>query len=329
MKKIFTFLIACLAITTLSAQNFMKFDATDNNGVKALTGLTHLTGKSTVDIIVPENFNLTNVTVDWAVAATDEVLTTPFPTDFSTPQIISVKGVSSTKNWTVTFRKINSASLPLSLVFSTDNMTNAWTPATIGWAGASIDPADNNAKVVRFGIAASSFVIGFSDAPAELSYKIFMVGADPFEGQFDVLTSTDGVDWVSKTKFDSENPMAVSNLTEYNTSLETDVRFVKWVYTTRPGSRNVTMNNISVTKSTVSIIDNTQDEVVNMYVNNGELVISDGNVLKVEVYNTVGAQTMMVNNPSNSVDLSALPSGVYVAKATNTDGKASVVKFIK
>lgn len=328
MRRIFTLLVGCIFFTTLSAQNFIKFDAVDGSGVKALNGLAHRTGAAQLDILVPANFDVSNVTVDYAIAETDEIITTPFPTDFTNPQTISVKGASTTKNWTVTFRKIKPAPLPFSLTFSNDFRTSEWTSETEGWAGAALDP-NSNTNVIRFGNVTTTFITAFNSTPNEITYKIYgVVNTNVWAGEFDVYTSADGVSWNSLKKYSEADPMPIgSTAPETTLTLPSSARYVKWVYTNRSGV-NVTLNNISITEGATVIVDHdsTKDKI---YVNNNEIIFSDASsVSKLEIYNTIGSLVQTINNPDNNINLSSFAKGVYVAKATSATGKSVVLKFI-
>lgn len=324
MRKIFTFLLTCAFATSLSAQNFMKFDAIDGSGVKALNGLAHRTGAGQMEILVPTNFDLTNVAVDYQIAETDELLSA-MPTNFSSPQKVNLKSPTSTKEWTITFKKVKPSALPIELNFSATNLSSDWTADTEGWAGASIDPAQN--KVVRFSNVTTAFVTAFSDAPKAVTYKIFSVGATAFTGIFDVFTSADGNTWDTAEQFNTTNPMATGSAQEYSLTLAPSVRYIKWVYTERAGT-NVTLNNILVEKAEGTSIDNETSEANQMYVNNNELFVSDNSsIAKLEVFNLIGTQVYSVKQPNNVTNLSTLSQGIYIAKATSIDGATSTLKF--
>lgn len=326
MKKIFTLLLTCAFATGLSAQNFMKFDATDGNDIKALNGLAHRTGASQMEILVPANFDLTNVNVDYQIAETDELVTNPLPTNYTQPQKVTLKSATNTKEWTITFKKVKPAELPLALDFSASFLSNSWTADTQGWAAGSIDPADNNAKVVRFGNVTSTFITAFSDPAKSVAYKINGVGTAWGEGIFDVFVSADGKTWETQTRFDSSNPMPIGKLTDYSFEPANNIRYVKWVYTNRVV--NVTMNNILIEKGEPTGIENESADTNQMYVNNNELVLSDNSsIAKVEIFSLVGSLVHTVKIPNNTTNLSSLTQGIYIAKTTSVNGVISTLKF--
>ena len=283
MKRIFTSLLALAFVISLSAQNFIKFDATDSNGVKALNGVAF---RSTLmDILVPENFDVTNVVVDYEVAATD-ALVGSMPTDFSTPKTVSVQGASATKDWTVTFKKVKKAALPLDIAFSTTGLkTTDWNENTLGWAGAGLDPAQS--QIARYGNVTVTFLTAFSDPAEKISYYINAVGGTLANGIFDVLTSADGITWNQETRFDSSNPLNAT-LTEHSITPASNVRYAKWVYTNRDG-KNVNINTISITKGIgTGINDESVDNEEVIYVSNNQLSVPAA-TKRVSIYNTVGS----------------------------------------
>jgi len=326
MRRIFTLLVGCVFITTLSAQNFTKFDATDGSGVKALNGLAFRS--TNITILVPESFDLSNVVLDCAVATTDEIETNPLPTNFTTPQTIVTKttATGADKTWTVDFKKVKSESLPLALAFSNSgDKTTDWTVDTKGWAGAAIDPGFG--QVVRYGNTSVTFITAFSDAAKKVSFELNTVGANPFgEGVFDVLSSEDGVTWKSELSFNSANPL-LNTATPYDFIPTAGVRFVKWVYTKR--TVNVNLNNISIEKSDATGITDQNSTKDNIYVSNNEIVLFDASsVSKVEIYSAIGSLVQTINKPNSNINLSSLAKGIYVAKTTSATGKSVVLKFV-
>ncbi|WP_163319655.1 T9SS type A sorting domain-containing protein [Dysgonomonas sp. 520] len=323
MKKLFTFFAVCLMASSISAQNFTKFNATDNAGVKILNDFSTRPGAGQLDIIVPENFDVTNVILDCAVGSNDEIVTSPLPTNFSSPQTIITKITATgvTRTWNVTFRKLKPSTLPLDLTFSAGFMTNSWDANTVGWAGAAFDPADNNSKIVRFANTSAAFITAFSDAPGKVSFTMTANGVYG-EGIFDVFSSEDGINWKSEMQFNSEKPIT-NTATSYDFTPSSNVRYVKWVYTKRV--QTVSMNNISIEKGVSTIIEESTLDA-NVYVNGNELMVG-AEVNKVEVYNVTGSQVLAASNPSTSIDLSGLAKGIYVAKVT-ADNKAKTLKFI-
>lgn len=235
--------VVAFLLQSVNAQNFSKFDVTDNNGVKGLNGLAHRTGARIIDILVPENFNLTQVTVDYALDGAG-LLIGEMPVDFSSPQIVKTKKDEASEDvqWTVTLKKVKSSYLPISLDFSAGNITTAgWNENTKGWAWAAIDPTQT--KVVRFGNLTATFLIAFSNQTDAVSYTLNKIGGDYGDALFHVYASADGVQWTTLRTFDKDNPLQ-SSITSYTDSLTADVRYIKWVYTKRV--LNVNLNNISV-----------------------------------------------------------------------------------
>lgn len=234
-------LIFCAGIA--NAQNFSKFDVVDNQGVKGLNGLAHRTGARIIDILVPENFNTSQVTVDYAMDGSS-VLSGDMPVNFSSPQIVKTKKDASSADteWTVTLKKVKPDYLPLFLDFSQNNLNTAdWNETTKGWAWAAIDPAQT--KVIRFGNLTATFIVAFSEAAETISYSLNKIGSDYGDALFHVYASADGEDWETLRTFDQENPLQTT-ATSYTDNLSDVIRYVKWVYTKRV--LNVNLNNISV-----------------------------------------------------------------------------------
>ena len=57
-------------------------------------------------------------------------------------------------------------------------------------------------------------------------------------------------------------------------------------------------------------------------------ITASDNIARITIYNIAG-QTMLQKNNVNFVDVSALPSGLYIVQGTISDGKQLQTKFIK
>ena len=239
-----------LAICTLSAyfvaeaQNFSKFDVTDNTGKKGLNGLAHRPENKIIEILVPEGFNLANVSVDYALEGTG-ILSENMPTDFTTPKIVKTKtdaSASTDTEWTVTLREVKSETLPFFLDFSQAGLTPAaWNESSKGWAYAGID--NGQANVARFINNTSTFIVAFSEAAENISYSLNSIGLAFGEGLFHIYASSDGEIWNILRTFDNSNPIArTSSL--YTDNLSEDIRYVKLVYTDY--TVNINLRSISI-----------------------------------------------------------------------------------
>lgn len=258
MRKYFIFTFMLIAgLTVANAQNFSKFDVVDNNGIKGLNGLAHRTGAKIIDILVPEEFNLTALTVDYEIAGSGQ-LAEPMPTDFSSPQIVKTQqdASSPTTDWTVTVRKVKSAPLPLFLDFADSNYTPAdWNETSAGWAWAAIDTGQK--KVVRFGNLTATLIVAFNSSAESITYSMGTVGGNDFStGLFHVYASADGEHWTVLRTFDQANPL-IGVRDNYTENLDADVRFVKWVYTQRVV--NVNIYGISVLPKEIEVEPEPED----------------------------------------------------------------------
>lgn len=244
MKKYLPLILfVCIFAAIANAQNFSKFEVTDNAGKKGLNGLAHRPGAKVVDILVPEDFNTANVTVDFALEG-NGILSGTMPVDFSTPQTVKTKkdAAASDTEWTVTLRKVKPAELPLFLDFSQDNLSTAgWDENTEGWAWAAIDTGQS--KVIRYGNLTATFIVAFSTAPRNVSYSLNTVGSAFGDALFHVYASADGETWNALRTFDSTNQIPTTSQS-YTDELSEDIRYVKWIYTKRVV--NVNLNNIAV-----------------------------------------------------------------------------------
>jgi beta-glucanase (GH16 family) len=258
MKRFYVIiLLGTLFTLIVNGQNFSKFDVSDNKGVKGLNGLAHRTGAKTIDILVPENFNTSNVTVDFEFDG-GGILAESMPIDFTAPQIVKVKKdpAAAVTEWTVTFRSVKPDSLPLQIDFSDDKFTPAdWNGSTKGWAWASIDTAQK--KVVRFGNLTATLIATFNEPAENVTYTIASVGNNEFgNGLFHVYASANGEDWTVLRTFDNSQPLT-SERASYTEELSEDIRYVKWVYTTR--TINVNIYSFSVMPKEVVVIPEPED----------------------------------------------------------------------
>lgn len=322
MKKIYMLTtLLFLGSIAMKAQNFTRFDAVDNNGVKALTGLSHRTGKARITILVPDNFDVKNVSVSAEVDS--DASFTEIPSDFTTPQTVTITKESALqpKTWTITFKKVRSAALPLEVAFSEEYTSDSWDAATtFGWAAAEIDDNVANTKLVRFGTAPTAFAIAFKDAPKEISYDLNVVGQAAFIGEFKVSAKSETGDWIVLADYNTANPMVSALPSTYTHSLNSDMRYVKWEYIQRFNSQNVNLNQIAVTASDGTTIAAVQSS--------GFRISNDGKMLSfsapeqvnsVEVYNVMGK---LQYSSFSAIHPVALPveNGVYIVRVTLKDG---------
>ena len=331
MKKTFILFIGFFVAVSGFAQSFTKFDVTDNNGKKGLNGLAHRTGAGIIDILVPEDFNVSNVTIDYELDENATLATDPLPVDFTTAQKIKTTNTTvdpvTTKEWTVTLKKVKKAPLPLSLDFSDPSLNTAdWNEDVVGWAPAAID--GNQASVIRYGNHTTTFIVAFSDAPTKITYSLNIVGATNVFGDalFVVYASADGETWTAIRTFDNSNPI-LNSATEYSNDLAADIRYVKWVYHTRVVNTN--LNKITVTKLEGSGILMPEEQANTVYLTDANLHISNPELVKeISLYNISGSLVFSQEKPMANVSVPNLSNGVYFAKIKYNTSNVDTVKLI-
>jgi len=106
---------------------------------------------------------------------------------------------------------------------------------------------------MKFGSLGSYLILNFSGTPGVLSFKIAWIpGLNPptsFSGVFDLLESPDGITYTSVHSYNSTTGILLVSgavLTETFTTLLSNTRYLKWVYTTKPNG-NIAIGNISLT----------------------------------------------------------------------------------
>lgn len=331
MKKIFTLVAAmALVVSAAQAQSFSKFEATDGNGRKSLTELAQRPGAGELNVIVSEDFDLTNVTVDYGTTNIQEAM----PTDFSTPQKVMVvtpatEGEEKTREFTITFKKVKAATLtedaPFEMALTAENPVTIWTENTIGWTPAAIDVS--KPEQVSMGNVGACLVTAVNNEPATVEYNLWAGTNDNFSGRFTVDASDDGLTWTTlKLYVNEELGNNSGKATVYSHELSSDVRFIRWTYTERNGQR-VNVNNIKIYKGKGNSISNNAASQTSAFVANGELNIANANeVAKVEVINVAGQNVLVQAQPTNTVALNALSNGVYLVRLTMIDGSKVTTK---
>lgn len=333
MKKIFTFVAAmALVASAAQAQSFAKFEATDSNGLKSLSELAQRPGAGQLDVIVPENFDLTNVTVDCGTTIIDGTM----PTNFSTPQKVTVKGTTTegaetSREFTITFKKTKPATLteeaPFEMALTAENPVTTWTESTIGWTPAAIDTS--KPEQVSMGNVGACLVTAIANEPSKVEYNLWAGVNTTFSGKFTVDASTDGITWTTlKLYVNEEMGNNDGKKTVYSHELASGIRFIRWTYTERNGQR-VNVNNIKIYKGQGNNISNNTAAEASAFVANGELNINNATeVAKVEVINVAGQNALTEVRPANTISLNALANGVYLVRLTTVDGNVSTSKVV-
>lgn len=321
MKKIYLFTILLVAGIQMKAQNFLKFDAMDNNGVKALTGLNHRPGKALLTVLVSEDFNLENVSID--VAVDPPVTYTEIPTDFTEPRQIVVTNQENqqSKKWTITFKKVRCAEgLPFTLEFSEEFRSTHWDQLTTkGWAAAEIDDTEANTKIARFGTSPASLIVALKENSGKVSYDLNVVGQAAFNGTFNVWAKEHEGAWTPLALYDSGNPMAVALPQSYEHVLTPATRFIKWEYAQRNG-QNVNLNAIQVEAATETSVEETGIEPKPCY-NAGETLYLNcpQEIRNVELFDQAGRLVMKSCPEGNTIAMKGL-KGCYGCRITYKNG---------
>lgn len=327
-KFTLTFLLSAFILSGF-AQNFTKFEVSDGSSKKGLHGLAHRTGAAIIDILVPEDFDLTTVAIEYELDLNVELITNPLPTDFSSPQTISTKNTETeaTKNWTVTLKKVRKAPLPLALDFSSTDLNIAdWNKDVIGWAPAAID--GGQASVIRYGNLTATFITAFENAPEQAVYSLNVVGAANEFGDalFVVSTSADGETWTAIRTFDKDHPI-LNEKTQYTDNLASDVRYIKWVYITRVN--NVNLNNITITKKEETGVLTSEEQMNQIYFTGNRLRVSNPELVKeISLYSITGSLIMRTENPAAITNIENVTNGLYMAKVKYNTGNETVVKLL-
>lgn len=340
MKKITLLLLFIVATVSLSAQRisaltiegvpscvpFASFTPTNNS----------LTAPGDGQIIYPDgtDFSNVNVSVSYGTEATLDA-PVPWPTDW-TNTITGVKITSTVSpfNWAlynITLKKIKPAALPLEIKTGAGNFdSNSWTTSTVGWAAACID---KNYSLIRFGSAKKSFMVAFNSAPDSLIYTIkFLTTAWSTSNVFDVDGSTDGINWTSIIQYNATTPMPLSSpAVVTRLKISPQYRYVRWIYTTRVVTANVSLENILVTKDTSTSVLTPMEQGVKIFsAGNNLLRLENADQVKsLKVYHVSGALVLDEMHPSADISINSLVPGVYIGEISLKSGNVITTKFFK
>ena len=163
---------------------------------------------------------------------------------------------------------------------------------TDGLTQNGLDSDYSSSPKLKFKNEGTYVILHFNEAPGELTFDIkgnSISGAH----QFDVMTSTDGTTYSAKASYTS-----VANTTESKTinDLGSDVRYIKWIYTTK-SSGNVGLGNISLAKPS------------------SDPVIVADNSVELEYNETSGSISYSITNPT-SATLTASTDADWISNIT-------------
>ena len=97
-------------------------------------------------------------------------------------------------------------------------------------------------------------ILKLNEAPGVLSFDIKGMGTGTWSGTFDVLTSTDGVDY--STTLQQYTSLSTSAASREVFTLSSSVRYIKWVFTSKTSGFNVALGRIVVEKPNVTLNTN-------------------------------------------------------------------------
>lgn len=339
MKKLTSLLVLMVVTISLSAQRISALTIDGIPSCVPFAAFNPTNNSETVlgdgQIIYPDGTDLSNVNVALNVG-TDAFVESPnpLPTDWSS----TVTGIKVTKTdlsawakYSIILKKIKPASLPLEIKTGTGNFdSNSWTTSTVGWAGACIDKSQT---LIRLGSAKRSFMVAFNSAPDSLVYTIKYLSTPwSTSNVFDVDGSADGINWTSIVQYNATNAMPLTSpavITKLKISSQ--YRFVRWIYTTRVATANVSLENILVTKDTSTSVLSPREQGVRLYNAGGNnLRLENQNeVESLRIYNLSGTLVLEQKKPASLISVQNLVSGIYLADIRLKSGNVVTNKFVR
>lgn len=111
--------------------------------------------------------------------------------------------------------------------------------------GTDYSVGSNPNTILKFDTADDYLVLKINEAPGTLKFNIKGngSGSDPWAGTFKVQVSANGEDYTDVASYTSLGDVSSETISD----LASDVRYIKWVYTTKTAG-NVGLGNISLTK---------------------------------------------------------------------------------
>lgn len=339
MKKITLLLLFIVATVSLSAQRISALTIEGLPSCVPFAAFNPTNNSETVlgdgQIVYPDGTDFSNVNVSLNVGTDSYVESpNPLPTDWSS----TISGIKVTKNdlsswakYNVTLKKIKPAALPLEIKTGTGNFdSNSWTTSTVGWAGACID---KNQTLIRLGSAKRSFMVAFSNAPDSLIYTIkYLSSPWSTSNVFDVDGSVDGINWTSIVQYNATNAMPLTSpAVVTRLKISSEYRFIRWIYTTRVATANVSLENILVTKDTSTSVLTPMEQGVRIFnAGNNLLRLENADQVKsLKIYHVSGALVHDEKHPSADINIYSLVPGVYIGEISLKSGNVITTKFFK
>lgn len=339
MKKLTSLLVLMVITISLSAQRISSLTIDGIPSCVPFAAFNPTNNSETVlgdgQIIYPDGTDLSNVNIALNVG-TDAFVESPnpLPTDWSS----TVTGIKVTKTdlsawakYNIILKKIKPASLPLEIKTGSGNFSSdSWTTSTVGWAGACIDKSQT---LIRLGSAKRSFMVAFNSTPDSLIYTIKYLSTPwSTSNVFDVDGSADGINWTSIVQYNATNAMPLTSPAVITkVKISSQYRFVRWIYTTRVATANVSIENILVTKDTSTSVLSPREQGVRLYNAGGNnLRLENQNeVESLRIYNLSGTLVLEQKNPVSLISAQNLVSGIYLADIRLKSGNVITNKFVR
>jgi hypothetical protein len=191
----------------------------------------------------------------------------------------------------------------------------------ITYSGEQWTYASPNPQAISFAYKLNADILdaGFTTVPElQFSSPIFLTGT----------TSTHLIDGNL-----AENKVAAITHT-FNVNIPVgEFILLRWLDVNDAGvDHGLAIDDVTVTATIQSGINETQAENVKLFVNSDNVVLKSEKIMReVIIYNALGRQmlTQSVKSGEVSIPVSHLSGGAYFAKATMVDGSASTIRFIK
>lgn len=309
--------------------NALNFNALDVDGELVAPLMNEMSGLPiNYTFMVNNEVDLANVSFNYKLPD-GTTLESAIPTDFSilSKQSVVLKSFWGTRKVYITIKKIKTSTSDLDLKFDVTNNTNSWTASTVGWIANGI--SGTVTSKAQFASENSALIVGTVNTMNQLSYDISMETSG-FTGMFTVEASSDASNWVNLQHFNSCNIISPT-VTRIVTDLPENAKYVRFVYDCRDGSQTVNINNIQMTHSTNSGIEEHSAGNIKIFPNpaHSQISISDVNSIKgLSIYSVSGLLIKKIAKIYSTIDVNDLKQGMYLVKSESISGSVSVIPLI-
>ena len=349
MKKLYTLFLATILAGSTFGQgngriNSIEFKTQEDVVINPIYIATMnptnnnatVSGMGVFDLIFLPGTDLSDVQATITTNGVNSVIKTPVtvPTDWTLPVDVEIENGSNTVYYKACAKVLTPASLPFTLATGSESSFNStsweWDTTTdAGWAGAGIQ---KNINYIQLGSASRGFFIAFNDVPDELEYTIGGSGNWADGNTITVDGSSDGLNWTNITTYNDANPFdnRFAEAIPIKTTLNENIRYVRWIFSTRANNLNTNIGNISVSKKTETGILTPQENTIKISVNENKIQLTNAALVSnLSLYNITGGLAISLNSPSSLIDASNIDAGIYIAKITTTTGNTVSTKLIK